>query len=172
MLASGLLVICFGKGIHLSGRMGPKAEGGGGAMLTAEFGGAPAVADDAPVRSFEWESGGGCCGCGEEVGAQIPVLKQARALGEGDRDGEEVRGVLCSQEEDDVGEEESVLVQDGVGRPWCQGNGGGGLLGCGCGRLHRVFRGGGLDFWCLTPARGQEFPEPSYTGPRSWGAGR
>ncbi|KAL3210806.1 hypothetical protein MRX96_036855 [Rhipicephalus microplus] len=140
--------------------MGPKAEGGCGAVLAAEFRGAAAVADDAPVLSFERESGGECCCCGEEVGglldarrgrlarpagkgrkwlpaaqseralawggaandaccvarwrpgpsAQIPVLKRARPFGEGDRDGEEDGGVLCSQEEDDVGEEESVLA--------------------------------------------------------------
>ncbi|KAL3250300.1 hypothetical protein MRX96_055563 [Rhipicephalus microplus] len=90
--------------------MGPKAEGGCGAVLAAEFGGAAAVADDAPVLSFERESGGECCCCGEEVGAQIPVLKRARPFRQADRDGEEDGGVLCSQEEDDVGEEESVLA--------------------------------------------------------------
>ncbi|KAL3183845.1 hypothetical protein MRX96_001984 [Rhipicephalus microplus] len=50
--------------------MGPKAEGGCGAVLAAEFGGAAAVADDAPVLSFERESGGECCCCGEEVGGK------------------------------------------------------------------------------------------------------
>ncbi|KAL3200110.1 hypothetical protein MRX96_001314 [Rhipicephalus microplus] len=47
--------------------MGRKPEGGCGVVLAAEFGGAPAVADDAPAHSFERVSGGKCCRCGEEV---------------------------------------------------------------------------------------------------------
>lgn len=49
-------------------------------MLAAEFGGAPAVADDAPVRSFEWESGGDCCGCGEEVGGKQTTPSDSREV--------------------------------------------------------------------------------------------
>ncbi|KAL3174953.1 hypothetical protein MRX96_010976 [Rhipicephalus microplus] len=74
--------------------MGPKAEGGGGVVLGAELGEAPALANDAPVRSFEWESRRVCCGCGEEVGGKqtTPSDSGKAALfgGHGLRDREKV----------------------------------------------------------------------------------